>query len=165
VAEGVSAGAADVFFYVALRNVPPDSLGHFAFTLFHVPKIAVIDAIAETTAAVGLITNSCQFLAVAYYVEGMKNGTLNVSLSGELLSLVNREVQSGQYVSGSEVVREALREWFRRRFEADEAALEKAHHGAWTRDTTSEELDAILKAKRQARTKLGKTSTTKKPQT
>lgn len=83
----------------------------------------------------------------------MKNGTLNVSLTGELLAMVNREVQSGQYVSGSEVVREALREWFRRRFEADEAALEKAHHGAWTRDTTPAELDAILKAKRQARAK------------
>ena len=84
----------------------------------------------------------------------MKNGTLNVSLSGELLAMVTREVESGQYVSGSEVVREALRDWFQRRVDADVAALEGAHAGAWERDTTSEEEDSILRAKRQARSDL-----------
>ena len=84
----------------------------------------------------------------------MTNGTLNVSLSGELLDLVSREVQSGHYVSGSEVVREALREWFKRRVEADMAALEKAHAGAWERDTTPEEEALILAAKREARAEL-----------
>src|ERR1043166_7983202 len=40
----------------------------------------------------------------------MANATLNVSLSREQLAQVNREVESGQYVSASEVVREAQRE-------------------------------------------------------
>jgi len=84
----------------------------------------------------------------------MANATLNVSLSEEQLAQVNREIDSGQYVSASEVVREALREWLKRRIQEDVAALEKAHAGAWERDTTPEELAAILNAKRRARAKL-----------
>jgi putative addiction module CopG family antidote len=84
----------------------------------------------------------------------MANATLNISLTKEQLAEVNREVESGQYVSASEVVREALRVWLNRRIEADVAALEKAHGGAWDRDTTPEELEAILKAKRAARAKI-----------
>jgi antitoxin ParD1/3/4 len=84
----------------------------------------------------------------------MANATLNVSLSREQLAQVNREVESGQYVSASEVVREALREWLKRRIERDLAALEKAHKGAWERDTTPEEETIILAAKREARAEL-----------
>lgn len=84
----------------------------------------------------------------------MANATLNVSLSQEQLAQVNRELDSGQYVSASEVVREALRAWFKRRVAGDVAALEKAHAGAWERDTSPEELAAILDAKRRARAKL-----------
>ena len=84
----------------------------------------------------------------------MANATLNVSLSNEQLAQVNREVDSGQYVSASEVVREALREWLNRRIAADVAALEKAHEGAWERDTTPEEEALILAAKREARAEL-----------
>jgi len=84
----------------------------------------------------------------------MANATLNVSLSEEQLAQVNREIDSGQYVSASEVVREALREWLKRRIQEDPAALEKAHAGAWERDTTPAELKAILNAKRRARAKL-----------
>ncbi len=87
----------------------------------------------------------------------MANATLNISLSEEQLAQVNREIDSGQYVSASEVVREALREWLKRRIEADVAALEQAHAGAWERDTTPEELAAILSAKRRARAKLSAT--------
>ena len=35
--------------------------------------------------------------------------TMNVSLPVELVDFVNREVESGEYVSASEVVRDALR--------------------------------------------------------
>jgi len=84
----------------------------------------------------------------------MANATLNVSLSKEQLLEINREVQSGQYVSASEVVREAVRCWLNRRIQADVAALEKAHAGAWERDTRPRELQAILRAKRRARAKL-----------
>jgi len=92
-------------------------------------------------------------MAVAY-LNSMANATLNVSLSQEQLAQINREVDSGQYVSASEVVREALRDWLNRRIEADVAALEKAHAGAWERDTTARELDAIVQAKQRARAKL-----------
>jgi putative addiction module CopG family antidote len=54
----------------------------------------------------------------------MASATLNVSLSKEQLAQVTREVDSGQYVSASEVVRQALREWLDRRIKADVAALE-----------------------------------------
>lgn len=84
----------------------------------------------------------------------MANATLNVSLSKEQLLQINREVDSGQYVSASEVVREALRDWLAKRIEKDVAALEKAHAGAWERDTTPAELEAIIRAKRRARAKL-----------
>lgn len=84
----------------------------------------------------------------------MASATLNVSLSKEQLAQVTREVDSGQYVSASEVVREALREWLDRRIKADIAALEKSHKGAWERDTTPEEEALILVAKREARAEL-----------
>jgi putative addiction module CopG family antidote len=81
----------------------------------------------------------------------MASATLNISLSKEQLALVNREVESGQYLSAGEVVREALREWLNRRIEADVAAIEKGHQGAWERDTTPDEEALILAAKREAR--------------
>ena len=81
----------------------------------------------------------------------MANAILNVSLSGELAAQVSREVKSGLYASTSEVIREALREWLKRRVATDVAALEKAHAGAWERDTTAEEEALILESKRQAR--------------
>jgi len=84
----------------------------------------------------------------------MASATLNVSLSKEQLAQVNREVDSGQYVSASEVVRQALREWLDRRIKADVAVLEKHHKGAWERDTTPEEEALILAAKREARAEL-----------
>lgn len=84
----------------------------------------------------------------------MANTSLNVSLTLEQLAQINREVDSGEYVSASEVVREALRDWLNRRIEADVAALERAHTGAWERDTTPEELKTIIAAKRRARSKL-----------
>jgi antitoxin ParD1/3/4 len=93
----------------------------------------------------------------------MANATLNVSLSQEQLAQVNREIDSGQYVSASEVVREALREWLKRRIAEDVAALEKAHTGAWERDTSSGELTSILVAKRRARAKLTAAKSGKAP--
>jgi putative addiction module CopG family antidote len=84
----------------------------------------------------------------------MANATLNVSLSKEQLAQVTQEVESGQYVSASEVVRQALREWLDRCIKADVTALEKDHKGAWERDTSPEEETLILAAKREARAEL-----------
>jgi Arc/MetJ-type ribon-helix-helix transcriptional regulator len=97
---------------------------------------------------------SWQFLAARVLWWGMASATLNVSLSKEQLAQVNREVDSGQYVSASEVVHQALREWLDRRIKADLAALEKNHKGALERDTTPEEEALILAAKREARAEL-----------
>ena len=46
----------------------------------------------------------------------MGNATLNVSRSKEQLTELNREVESGQYVSATEVVRGALRQRLKRFF-------------------------------------------------
>jgi antitoxin ParD1/3/4 len=81
----------------------------------------------------------------------MAVSTLNVSLSEEQVSLINREVDSGLYASASEVVREAIREWIKKRIEEDVSALERAHSGAWERDTTPQEEKLILDAVRAAR--------------
>jgi len=80
--------------------------------------------------------------------------TLNISLSKEQLALISQEVDSGQFASASEVVREALRHWLRRRIEGDVAKLEKAHAGAWERDTTPEEQSAILRIQKEVRAEL-----------
>lgn len=80
--------------------------------------------------------------------------TLNVSLSEEQAAIIGREVESGLYASASEVVREAIREWIKRRIEEDVAALEKAHAGAWERDTTPEEMAAILRIQKQVRAEM-----------
>jgi antitoxin ParD1/3/4 len=88
------------------------------------------------------------------YVFAMAAATLNVSLSKEQLALINQEVDSGQYASASEVVREALRQWLQRRIEADVAELEKAHAGAWDRDTTPEEEAAIIRIQKEVRAEL-----------
>ncbi len=80
--------------------------------------------------------------------------TLNVSLSEEQASIIGREVEGGLYASASEVVREALREWIKRRIESDVAALEKAHAGAYERDTTPEEMEAILRIQKQVRAEM-----------
>jgi putative addiction module CopG family antidote len=80
--------------------------------------------------------------------------TLNVSLSKQQASLINAEVESGNYMSASEVVREALRLWIERRIAADVAELERRHAGAWERDVTPREETAILEAKHNAREEL-----------
>jgi len=53
-----------------------------------------------------------------------------------------------------EVFREVLRDWLNRRIDLEVSALEKAHAGAWERDTTAAELEAIIQAKRRVRAKL-----------
>lgn len=65
------------------------------------------------------------------YAETTRNGlgmTLHVSLPRELETLVHREVESGMYGSASEVVREALRNFFK-----DETDL-TAQELAWLRE-------------------------------
>lgn len=41
---------------------------------------------------------------------------LSVALTPEMAALVRKAVESGEYASSSEVIREALREWNRKRF-------------------------------------------------
>lgn len=48
--------------------------------------------------------------------------TMNVSLTAEMVEFVEREVSSGEYVSASEVVRDAIR-LMRREKEREEAKL------------------------------------------
>lgn len=45
---------------------------------------------------------------------------ISVALTSEMADLVDRAVDSGEYASGSEVIREALREWKMRRETRDE---------------------------------------------
>jgi len=40
---------------------------------------------------------------------------ISVALTAELAALVNQAVETGEYATGSEVIREALREWKHRR--------------------------------------------------
>ena len=40
---------------------------------------------------------------------------ISVTLTSEMAALVDRAVESGEYATGSEVIREALREWKQRR--------------------------------------------------
>jgi antitoxin ParD1/3/4 len=40
---------------------------------------------------------------------------VSVALTAELAALVSQAVESGEYATGSEVIREALREWKQRR--------------------------------------------------
>ena len=44
-----------------------------------------------------------------------KVSKVSVALTPEMMALVQRAVESGEYASGSEVIREALREWKLRR--------------------------------------------------
>ena len=44
---------------------------------------------------------------------------ISVALTAELTALVEEAVESGEYASSSEVIREALREWKHRRFSID----------------------------------------------
>ena len=77
--------------------------------------------------------------------------TMNVSLSEQQAEMINREVRAGRYASASEYVRELIREREQKQTAEDISTLEKAHAGAWERDTNSEEEAIILQAKREAR--------------
>jgi antitoxin ParD1/3/4 len=61
---------------------------------------------------------------ITFWAERMERGmaTMNVSLPREFVEFVNREVESGEYVSASEVVRDALR-LLRREKAAEEEKL------------------------------------------
>jgi antitoxin ParD1/3/4 len=80
--------------------------------------------------------------------------TMNVSVTPEQSRLIAREVESGHYASASEVVREALRVWRERQMEKDLAALERAHAGAYDRDTTPKEMATILEIQKAVRSDL-----------
>jgi putative addiction module CopG family antidote len=76
---------------------------------------------------------------------------MNVSVTSEQSKLIAMEVESGHYASASEVVREALRVWREKQIAKDLAALEMAHAGAHDRDTTPEEMAAILRIQKSVR--------------
>lgn len=81
----------------------------------------------------------------------MAVATMNVSLTKRQAEMINREIEAGRYTSGSEFIRERVREWEQRQIEQDLAALELAHAGAWERNATAEEESLILEAQREAR--------------
>ena len=79
---------------------------------------------------------------------------MNVSLSKRQAEMISGEVEAGRYTSASEFMRERVRLWEKEQIEQDVAALERAHAGAWERDTTPEEEALILAAQREARAEL-----------
>ena len=85
--------------------------------------------------------------------------TMNVSVTLEQSKLIAMEVESGHYASASEVIREALRMWREKQIEKDLAALERAHAGAHDRDTTSEEMAAILRIQKNVRRQIKRDKT------
>lgn len=86
---------------------------------------------------------------------------ISVALSSELLETVKDAVESGEYASASEVVREALREWRLRQplRQAEVARLRKAWaDGLASGDPQPFDIDAI---KLRARERLAQRSTTR----
>jgi antitoxin ParD1/3/4 len=67
--------------------------------------------------------------------------TVNVALTADLVALLNKAVESGEYESTSEVVREALRGWKARRM-VDELEVEELRR-LWNEGVNSgEPIDA-----------------------
>ncbi len=80
--------------------------------------------------------------------------TMNVNVTREQSNLIAMEIESGHYASTSEVVREALRVWREKQIEKDLATLERAHAGAHERDTSPEEMAAILRIQKRVRAEM-----------
>jgi len=79
---------------------------------------------------------------------------MNVSLTTEQSRLIAREIASGHYASASEVVRDALRVWREKQIEKNLSMLEKVHRGAFDRETTGDEMAAILRIQKTSRAQL-----------
>ena len=87
--------------------------------------------------------------------------TMNISLTSELANFVESEVQSGRYISSSELVREGLRLLARERaIENEELALLKAavaegvadlEAGRFSKRSVHEIAEGVLKDSRRAR--------------
>jgi antitoxin ParD1/3/4 len=79
---------------------------------------------------------------------------ISIALTQEMAALVNQAVESGDYASGSEVIREALREWKQRRslHQADRERLQ----GLWAQGLASGpgRFDDISAIKAEARRRL-----------
>jgi antitoxin ParD1/3/4 len=54
---------------------------------------------------------------------------ISVALPAEMAAMVNQAVESGDYATGSEVIREALREWKQRRHPVDQRLLDLWNEG------------------------------------
>ncbi|HEY1749870.1 MAG TPA: type II toxin-antitoxin system ParD family antitoxin [Caulobacteraceae bacterium] len=82
---------------------------------------------------------------------------LSIALTPELAEAVREAVQKGEYASTSEVIREALREWGRKR---DERAASIAHYRKlWDEGVASgiaEERMSAAEFKKRARARTGK---------
>jgi antitoxin ParD1/3/4 len=83
---------------------------------------------------------------------------MNVSLTKELESLVNKKVKSGMYQTASEVVREGLRllkerdqlEWLRREIQLGFEDIERGDYTEYD-ETTTEDLKADIRRRGMAR--------------
>jgi antitoxin ParD1/3/4 len=82
---------------------------------------------------------------------------ISVALTAELNELVQGAVASGEYATGSEVIREALREWKQRR--AHQHATDAALRQAWAEGIASGpgRLDGMAAIKAEARRRRGLT--------
>ena len=54
---------------------------------------------------------------------------ISVALPAEMAAMVDQAVESGDYATGSEVIREALREWKQRRRPTDQQLLDFWNEG------------------------------------
>ena len=83
---------------------------------------------------------------------------MNVSLTKELETLINRKVKSGMYQTASEVVREGLRllkerdqlEWLRKEIRIGFEEIERGEYEEYD-ETTIEDLKASIRARGMAR--------------
>ena len=79
---------------------------------------------------------------------------ISIALPTDMASLVRRAVETGDYASSSEVIREALREWKARRTARSDAIAEiRRLWGEGIANGTSRELD-MAKIKKRGRQRL-----------
>lgn len=82
----------------------------------------------------------------------------SIALTPELAQSIRTAVDSGEYASSSEVIREALRDWRRKRALQDQEIEEMRQLWREGRESGKGQYGAIDEIKRAARDRLGKTN-------
>ena len=82
---------------------------------------------------------------------------MSIALTPEMAAMVRQAVATGEYASSSEIMREALREWKRRRNDREQAVAELGR--LWDDGVASGPLSPIDEAFDRIRDKLAKIQT------